>query len=57
MHFAPDTNKNSHLTEEMQMAAPRTEPPSGETSIIESMISFLNHHPHPFFNSVINIVW
>ena len=56
VHSASDTSKYSHLTEEeMQIAAPGTEPASRETSTVEDILSFLNYHS-PFFSPVINIV-
>jgi len=45
VHSAPDTRKYFHLAEEeMQAAAPGTKPPSGETSFVEGILSFLDHH-------------
>jgi len=56
MHSGPDTTKHSHLAEgEIHVAALRTEPPFEETSTVEGILSFLNHHP-PFFSPLINIV-
>jgi len=55
VHYAPDTSKYSHLAEEeVHVAAPGIEPPSGKTSTVEGILSFLNHHS--FFRSVINTV-
>jgi len=45
VHSAPDSSKCFHLAEEeVQVAAPGIEPPSGETLTIEGIFSFLNHH-------------
>ena len=45
VHSAPDINKYSHLAqEEVQVAAPGIKPPSGETSTVEGILFFLNHH-------------
>ena len=54
MHPALDTNKYFHLAEEeMHIATPRIESQSGGASIVEHIISFINHH----LSSVVNIVW
>ena len=56
VHSASDTSKHSHLAkEEMQVATSGTEPASGETSTVEGILFYLNHHS-PFFSPVINNV-